>query len=149
MKNFRIYKYQWGLWLAEYLPGREIWYKLHFLREKWEMLGVYSKSFLSQLTSTITCHVRSNLARRAWRAGLKCFPPHKLRDDVWVPQPQRLWNLSLFVFAVGIQTDRLLMGKQSLDDSNNLMPVILALVHCDTANGLPFENEPSHQMTIS
>lgn len=139
MKNFRIYKYQWGLWLAEYLPGREIRYKLHFLRVKWEMLGVYSKSFLSQLTSTITCHVTSNLASRAWRVCLKCLP-RKLGDDVWVPQPKRLWNLSPFVFAEGIQTDRLLMEKQSLDDSLIIFRLLwLALVHCDIVNDFPLK----------
>jgi hypothetical protein len=110
MKNFRIYKYHWGIWLAEYLPGREIWYKLHFLRVKWEMLGVYSKSFLSQLTSTITCHVISNLASRTggfvWDASPSFPPAHTLPglgNDAWVPQSQRLWNLSLFLFAKGFR----------------------------------------------
>jgi len=31
MINFRIYKYQWSLQLAEYLPRRERWANLHFL----------------------------------------------------------------------------------------------------------------------
>lgn len=133
MKNFRIYKYQWGLWLAEYLPGREIRYTLHFLRVKWEMLGVYSKSFLSQLTSTITCHAASNLASR--RVCLKCLP-WELHDD----EPQRLRNLSPFVFAEGIPTNTLLMGKQSLGDSPIIFCLLwLELVHCDITNDFPLK----------
>ena len=145
MKNFRIYKYQWGLWLAEYLPGREIWYKLHFLRVKWEMLGVYSKSFLAQLTFTITCHVTSSLARRAWRVCLKCLHPAVggWGNDVWVPQSQRLWNLSLSVFVGGFSPRRLLMGKQSLDGSLIILCLLrLAFVHCDVVNDFPLKMSP-------
>ena len=75
------------------------------------------------------------------RVCLKCLLP-KLGDDAWVPEPQRLWNLSLFVFAEGIQADRLLMGKQSLGGSLILRLSQLALVLRDIVNDFPLKTSP-------
>lgn len=81
MTNFRIYKYQWSLQLAEYLPGRERWANLHFLRVKWEMFRVYGKTYLFQLTYTITWYMSlvtwqcyNNLMTRAQGVSLNNFP---------------------------------------------------------------------------
>lgn len=81
MTNFRIYKYQWSLQLAEHLPGRERWANLHFLRVKWEMFRVYGKTYLFQLTYTITWYMSlvtwqcyNNLVTRAQGGSLNNFP---------------------------------------------------------------------------
>lgn len=99
--NFRIYKYQWSLWLAEYLPGRENWSSLYFLRVKWEMFGVYGKTLLFQLTYTITCHVTNNLVTRSQRDSLNCFP--LVGDDVFSIMLTEILKSYPFLFAKGIQ----------------------------------------------
>lgn len=77
--------------------------------------------------------------RFVWNA----FPPS------WVVMfefhSHRLWNLSLLcLLAKGIQTDRLLMGKQSLDDSLIIICLLwLAVVHHDIVNNFPLKTSPS------
>lgn len=107
--NFRIYKYQWNLQPAEYLPGRERWANLHFLRLKWEMFRVYGKTYLFQLTYTITCYMSlvtwqcyNNLETRAQGVSLTFLS--------WVMtyvalHSLRFWSLNIFVFTKGTQAE--------------------------------------------
>lgn len=106
--NFRIYKYQWSLQLAVYLPRRERWANLHFLRVKWEMFWVYGKRYLFQLTYTITWYMSlvtwqcyNNLVTRAQGASLKNFPV--LGNDLFHPSLTETLKCYLFHVCKGFE----------------------------------------------
>lgn len=145
MKNFRIYQYRWGLCLAERLPGREIRSKLHFLRVKWEMPAVYSKSFRSQLTSTSPVYLQASVA--SWAGESVTMSSLRRGGNVWFPS-RRVWHLSLSVFAERIQTDGLLMGKQSFGDALIISRLFWeALVHCGVVNDFLVNTSPPTNAT--
>lgn len=125
MINFRIYKYQWSLQLAEYLPRRERWDNLHFLRAKWEMFRVYGKTYLFQLTYTITWYMSlvtwqcyNNLVTRNQEVSLNSFPMVGTLGPRW----HKKVKVSVSVFAKGFQLRSIMNKKVKLRSATKKPP---------------------------
>lgn len=143
MKNFRIYQYLWGLCLAERLPGREIWSKLHFLRVKWEMPAVYSKSFLSQLTSTSPVYLQASVA--SWAGESVKMPSLGLGYNVWFQSHRESEILAFLCLLRGFRQMGCWWENKAWWCSNNFSPVLESTCSLWCCKWLPVEYKPSNK----